>query len=290
MVVGLLDGDLSERLQLLSDLDLATAVTKARNSEAVKAQQATVRGSQATPTPLLFLLTLCTAMPNRTGHNANVLPEKKRNDYPSNSMPSSRKCQWCGYDKHPRGKCPARNSKCLQCSKIGHFASVCRSTAAHFVSAAFATVQDDAFLNLLDSGNAWSKQVDVGDSQILMKIGTRTDVTAIPEKLYINNAWFRDMHFKYPTVYCADLTATNFPSQGASKSPFRVPFQMLFCRTTRSTLYVDYRHLFWEDQLYKVAHIRTSQSHQRTPHRHQERPDVFPVTLFRTRKIQRSSS
>ena len=79
VLVGLFDEDVFERLNLPSDLDLATAVTKARNSDAVKAQQSIVRGPQATPTPLLFLLTLCTAMPNKTGHNANVLPEKKEN-------------------------------------------------------------------------------------------------------------------------------------------------------------------------------------------------------------------
>ena len=61
---------------------------------------------------------------------------------------------------------------------------MCRSAAAHFVFAASTTVQDNAFLNLLESGNAWSKQVYFGDSQILMKIDTGADVIAIPEQLY----------------------------------------------------------------------------------------------------------
>ena len=49
LVVGLLDGNLSERLQLKPDLTLVDAVKRPRNSEAVKAQQVTVRNSD-TPT------------------------------------------------------------------------------------------------------------------------------------------------------------------------------------------------------------------------------------------------
>ena len=44
LVVGLLDHDLSERLQLESDLNLVDTVQKARNSNTFKSQQATVRG------------------------------------------------------------------------------------------------------------------------------------------------------------------------------------------------------------------------------------------------------
>ena len=49
LVVGLRDSKLSERLQLDSDLDLKKAHAIARNSEAVRAQQTTVRGSTSTP-------------------------------------------------------------------------------------------------------------------------------------------------------------------------------------------------------------------------------------------------
>ena len=43
-MVGLLDANLSERLQLRADLKLEDAVARARNNEAVKSQQPTVRG------------------------------------------------------------------------------------------------------------------------------------------------------------------------------------------------------------------------------------------------------
>ena len=38
------------------------------------------------------------------------------------------KCMRCGKPDHqPRQKCPAKNAKCKQCHKIGHFHKVCQS-------------------------------------------------------------------------------------------------------------------------------------------------------------------
>ena len=37
------------------------------------------------------------------------------------------KCYFCGYTKHPRHMCPAKDATCKSCQKRGHFAKVCRS-------------------------------------------------------------------------------------------------------------------------------------------------------------------
>jgi len=37
------------------------------------------------------------------------------------------KCYFCGNHRHPRAKCPAKDSCCNKCSKIGHWERVCRS-------------------------------------------------------------------------------------------------------------------------------------------------------------------
>ena len=37
-------------------------------------------------------------------------------------------CFFCGYDRHVRSKCPAREALCKKCGKKGHFQKVCRST------------------------------------------------------------------------------------------------------------------------------------------------------------------
>ena len=39
-----------------------------------------------------------------------------------------KKCSFCGRDYHPRDKCPAKNSRCNNCSKTGHWGQVCQQS------------------------------------------------------------------------------------------------------------------------------------------------------------------
>ena len=39
------------------------------------------------------------------------------------------KCFFCGLNRYPRSKCPAKDSVCDSCGKTGHYASVCKSVA-----------------------------------------------------------------------------------------------------------------------------------------------------------------
>ena len=41
------------------------------------------------------------------------------------------KCFFCGNDRHPRQKCPARESVCNKCQKTGHWERVCRSNKSN---------------------------------------------------------------------------------------------------------------------------------------------------------------
>ena len=43
---------------------------------------------------------------------------------------ASLRCYFCGYSKHPRAKCPARDASCHKCQKKGHFSKVCRASGA----------------------------------------------------------------------------------------------------------------------------------------------------------------
>ena len=40
------------------------------------------------------------------------------------------KCYFCGYNKHPCQKCPAKEAMCNKCQKKGHFSKVCRFNPA----------------------------------------------------------------------------------------------------------------------------------------------------------------
>ena len=57
--------------------------------------------------------------------------QSSSNNRTSNPMHSNAlKCYFCGYDMHPRKRCPARDSTCDKCQRRGHFAKVCRANYA----------------------------------------------------------------------------------------------------------------------------------------------------------------
>lgn len=57
------------------------------------------------------------------------------------------KCFFCGFLRHPRSKCPAREALCHKCQKKGHFSKVCRSSSV----SASATPDNGAILATVTS-------------------------------------------------------------------------------------------------------------------------------------------
>ena len=52
------------------------------------------------------------------------------------SAATNQKCFFCGYKRHPRSQCPAREASCKNCGENGHFAKVCKSSKQKIVSSA----------------------------------------------------------------------------------------------------------------------------------------------------------
>lgn len=73
----------------------------------------------------------------KTSENVYALAEKSNidmNAFDNECMPNlaattQMRCHFCGYNKHSRFSCPARESICKGCGKKGHFIKVCRSSA-----------------------------------------------------------------------------------------------------------------------------------------------------------------
>ena len=185
LVVGLRDSKLSERLQLDSDLDLKKALAMARNSEAVRAQQSTVRGSTSTPaTSDLAALHKTAPWDKKRGQRQRTRKPGQMTTGSTGSPQQAKTCSCCGRETHPRPRCPARDATCALCKKRGHFAAVCKSRPHQSMGAIMDDSDDSsAFLGALhDTSPAWTKKAFLAGTPVIMKVDTGADVTAISEE------------------------------------------------------------------------------------------------------------
>lgn len=97
------------------------------------------------------------------------------------------KCYRCGRDCHTRNdcQCPAKSARCKKCSKIGHFAAVCRSTGqAHFTEEA----EEELYLGMVigEVSDPWKVSIQLeGLPGHDFKLDTGADVTVIPEGMIL---------------------------------------------------------------------------------------------------------
>ena len=115
---GMSSSIIRQRLLEFMTLDLATAVTQARAMEMAQIQSNSYAHTSSTSFPTAVI----SDVPGAAKEEADDVTAK------ISSVPF-RKCFFCGGPVHPRSECRARNATCNKCSKIGHFAKVCRSAS-----------------------------------------------------------------------------------------------------------------------------------------------------------------
>jgi hypothetical protein len=112
-----------------------------------------------------------------------------RMKFKEQSIKQQEKCWFCGYERHPRDKCPAVKAKCKSCGRIGHFAKLCRSKSMKRLEEEVNKEQEEEVLykvSLSDNKDKYRVQVKMfhNDSYIdqgTFLIDTGADVTAVPE-------------------------------------------------------------------------------------------------------------
>lgn len=74
---------------------------------------------------------------------------------------SKAKCYFCGFDKHVRSRCPAKDQTCNRCNKKGHFARVCRYKPVASVISSSETGSNDNLPKLCTvvSASAYTKSI-----------------------------------------------------------------------------------------------------------------------------------
>ena len=94
----------------------------------------------------------CTSGKN-VGQNNSGVQTSSNNNHPSRKPPGMEgKCMRCGKPEHQPGqKCAAKNAKCKECHKIGHFYKVCQSRKrgrrAHLVQTAPPQTEQDTHID-----------------------------------------------------------------------------------------------------------------------------------------------
>ncbi|UYV66753.1 K02A2.6-like [Cordylochernes scorpioides] len=201
LVVGVKNINLSEKLQLESELTLEKAIQIVRQSESVKNQQKEIR--QDTENRNVDVI-------DRKGGRNGTIFQKTRmkgtktynSNFPKNhqgwSSNEKRKCFRCGYYQGlSKEQCPAKDAICNKCRKKGHFSKVCHTKTIQEVSSS----QNNAFIGIVgmqeNAEDKWCEVIKVNDQPIKFKIDTGAEVSVMPEGIYLQ-------HFGYLKTEKAD--------------------------------------------------------------------------------------
>lgn len=112
IVVGIMDKDVSRKLQLTKDLTLVLTIETVRQSEEV-ASQVSMQGEAA------GIVHEVTHTRGKSQHTKFSGKQKGGNN---------KQCGRCGNMAHSKDEgCPAKKSTCNICKKVGHWSKVCRS-------------------------------------------------------------------------------------------------------------------------------------------------------------------
>ena len=189
IVVGLKDVKLSERLQTDPDLTLQKAVQQARQSEAVKKQQALIQTGKRGQEFNANVDAAYTGERNRSIKSYKGPTKHRWHASGKNPLSTNKQgtCQRSGKSpNHNKQRCHARDAVCHKCKKRGHYESACRSAK---VIRLVDGEQDDLFLGEISTkkkANPWMTYFCIDGVEMQFKIDTEADVTIIPETMYRN--------------------------------------------------------------------------------------------------------
>jgi hypothetical protein len=117
------------------------------------------------------------------GHQQASAPNR-----PNQRSQGHRACYWCGEDvKHFRRDCPARNSKCSACKRMGHYAKACMGNVTAEIEEEEDDSPDEYYLGEVNSINNnsddfWSADIEVNGESTTFKLDSGSKITVVGEK------------------------------------------------------------------------------------------------------------
>lgn len=107
------------------------------------------------------------------------------NRRPQQTTEGPKQCSHCGKSAHSHEVCPAKDVTCRKCKKKGHFSVMCYTKPVQNVTES--DTMDTFYLNTVDNSpdsKSWTMQISVNQVDLLFKLDTEAEVTAITEKAY----------------------------------------------------------------------------------------------------------
>jgi hypothetical protein len=183
LITGLHSSTIREKLLTQHALSLDEAHELARSLELAHLQSQSYTSNQSIscsstlPSPRAPVLSQTPTLPPTFETSLSALPNQT--------------CYFCGYNRHPRSKCPAREATCKACGKVGHFQRVCRSKLTkHHVSSTVDPLLSNALVAA--APNCLSKTVTdilVNDVCLQALIDTGSSGSYISPSVVKNNNW-----------------------------------------------------------------------------------------------------
>ena len=183
---GLLSNTMRQRLLEQDSLDLDRVFIQARTLEAAESQSISYSYS-----------------PTHVNESCAIQSTSKTivPDIDTNLSAIATKCFFCGHNKHPRSKCPAKEAICKACNKVGHFQRVCKSSNKRITScldssisalfsAAVPASLSQAIVTISVNGVTLNALVDTGssDSYISSDVVYANRWTVFPSNTHITLA------------------------------------------------------------------------------------------------------
>ena len=186
VVLGILDRELSEKLQMESNLTLETAITMARQSETVKQQ---IREQRHTAVDLVHAVGGRRGAASHAAQGRGLAPRGRgrgQSSY-SQSRDTVQNCKFCA-GTHPKRRCPAYGKVCHLCKQKNHFARACKKTKGVAEVQMGEEEEEEAFLFSVRSQRCyeepWKTQVTIGKRKVYFKIDTGADVSIMTVTTY----------------------------------------------------------------------------------------------------------
>ena len=137
-------------------------------------------------------------------------PKPTRRRYPGKqgSANSKKQCGRCGGTPHSRNDCPARDAECHRCGKKGHYRSHCLTKSVPVVNPPAntdsVTLEENYLHTLTDleqSPTSWTTTVRLNSTDILFKLDTGAEVTAISKKAFLSIENTPELHNSSRLLY-----------------------------------------------------------------------------------------